>query len=766
MKQVIAVSLHGLRRRLGGLCGCLLIICLGLGGNSAQSAEERFGPITVGHQPMVNGQTHHGYFEHRFQVSNAHESDSFEVTVSLPNASHGSGNVIHKLSRTVTIGPLTSIRLVLLQPPLMILGNNRAQISINGRAQGELNLSRGYTHMTRHSSGGLPQRTMLVSRSLNSSALDSALRKTGSTLVPAGADYSPGRATGKPDVKGSSRSVYDRLAWLPARSAGAEWLELQFATPMKAEKIRIIYNGVSEVFKDIRLHDDKGGQVASVTVTNTTARASGKFHPFEITFPLTPNPVRMVRINMDTYRKGVTGIDAVELIGGGTNQWAKSANASSSYGSRSSSRRGSSPTGYFPEVMRSEFEVGDWSDHWLAYSAFDAVMLNAADFKEMPPQVVDALWRYVETGGALFSLGEPPVPASWQNTRSAITTGIGRYQVGFGSCFHFDARQTTDLDSAQLSEIQSVTKTVAGLWPAFGNERTAQAEFSVIANLTVPVRGVAFIMLLFIVIVGPINIFVLARINKRIWLLWTVPAISLVTCGIVFTYSLVSEGIIPSLRAESITLLDHESRRATSLGRLAYYSPLTLAGGLEFGFDTELFPIVERNNYRSSGTPRVIDWTKGQNLRRGWIAARVPSYFAVRKSEVRRERIDVERQADGRLAVVNGLGAAVTSINLVDRDGQLWESGRIQAGGKAVMALSDKKARVSPKLGGFRSLYESRAWFVKDETTKEPFQNGRAGTYMAILDSAPFMEHGMDRKAKIRTSSIVFGLLNKEELAR
>ena len=67
----------------------------------------------------------------------------------------------------------------------------------------------------------------------------------------------------------------------------------------------------------------------------------------------------------------------------------------------------------------------------------------------------------------------------------------------------------------------------------------------VIENLKVPTRGIILIMLAFIVVIGPVNMIYLSRRNRRTWMLWTIPAISLVTTLLVFVYSLVREGITP-----------------------------------------------------------------------------------------------------------------------------------------------------------------------------------------------------------------------------
>ena len=79
------------------------------------------------------------------------------------------------------------------------------------------------------------------------------------------------------------------------------------------------------------------------------------------------------------------------------------------------------------------------------------------------------------------------------------------------------------------------------------------------AETTVPVRGLFVLVLLFAVGIGPANLWLLSRYKRRIWLWWNVPAISLLTCLVVFAYSLVSEGITGRGKTASMTLLDERS---------------------------------------------------------------------------------------------------------------------------------------------------------------------------------------------------------------
>ena len=84
-----------------------------------------------------------------------------------------------------------------------------------------------------------------------------------------------------------------------------------------------------------------------------------------------------------------------------------------------------------------------------------------------------------------------------------------------------------------------------------------------------------------------------------------------------------------------------------------------------------------------TNSPRTVDWTHDQHLASGWVTARVPSHFMVRKSETRRERITVRRGTNTDLRIVNGLGADIHQFWLADKDGTIYSASAIPAGEEA-----------------------------------------------------------------------------------
>jgi hypothetical protein len=725
-----------------------------LASTSASRAAERFDDITVGPQSLASGETYHGYRELRIQLENRSVNATHRVTLIYPDRSYGGGNSISRMSRTVSLGPSSTAIVPMWQPPLAAAGNGNLRVLVDGSEVGRVGLPdppRHLTHVGAGYGGSMIPATLLVSRSLNYDEVGRALKSERAAFGAAK------NATGPRDA--TRRGLLTSNIWTPDPVAsGPHWIELGYDHPLRADHVRIIETLGLTPGGDIVLTGISGTNLARIPI-NLPVRGAGAIpaDTWEFSFPLTPEPVKTVRLEFGSPYGGSIGIDAVELEGAGSGSvWASSARASSEPRTPSPFATGM-PVTDTRELLRSELPASEWSEYWLSYTPYDAIVLNSADTDGMPPAVLSALWRYAECGGNLILLGGGEVPEPWRSHSRSTVEGGASYDIGFGQCFVFETSSIATLKASAIKLLLNAASESARRWQSMPDEGTANSEFPVVENFKIPVRGTVLVMLAFVVLIGPVNLIVLSRLNRRTWLLWTIPAISFFTCVVVFGYSLLREGVTPDARTEGLTLLDQGNRRATSQARTAFYCPLTPSQGLFFGFDTEATPLVNMTEYRS-GNSRELDWTESQHLERGWVTARVPAQFHLRKSEVRRERLELETSGQ-QLSVVNGLGASIRSLWLADSRGRIFTATNVGLGQKAVLLLSGNTVHIDSG----RNVRAFGSDFVGREIQ---MTNALAlllpNTYIAELDTNPFIENGLGPKAssaRTKSRSIVYGLL-------
>lgn len=416
---------------------------------------------------------------------------------------------------------------------------------------------------------------------------------------------------------------------------------------------------------------------------------------------------------------------------------------------------------YASQWVRAETGASEYSVNWLAHSRYDAMIFTEADLRSMPSEAQRAVWSYVECGGSLLVFGEPPLAATWRERNADVQVGadgFARYDVGFGKVWSCDMGAAATWEEGELKLLHDE------LWrrdrqPPL-SVQDANAKFPVVDNLQIPARGMLMMMIVFALVIGPVNLVVLTRMNKRMWTLVTVPVISLLFSVGVFAYATVSEGLSASGRMISVTVLDEGARQATTLGWLAYYSPLTPSGGLHFATTTELTPQIETSQW-GEGSARLVDWTEDQHLLAGWIAARVPSHFTVRKSASHRERLSVHRDEDGQVTVVNGLGGPISSLYLADDAGQVYRAGHIAAGKKSVLERVDGSLATGVSLP-LREIYnDGGRWLKAIERLSGPSAVAllRRGTYIAVMEESPFLERGLGKTNLWKAQAVVYGIL-------
>lgn len=715
------------------------------------------GDISADASAIYTGNTYHGYAEMRVNLQNRSHDKAHVVTLVYPNNSFGRyGNSISRLSRTVKLGPESQETVSLLLPPLPSQGDSSIHVRVDDGHEGEIHAPNGNDHCNYYSREQ-QQATVFISRSVDDDAIEHLFHANHGS-------FTPDMAVGPPDATASGMQP---TAWMPdtRRYSRTNWIELDYATPQPANKV-VIYNTQAPGLSGfITLTGTSGTNVETISMSTAKSVSGSAGWVIEYDFPTTTFPVKTVRLNFVRTAPYNIAIDAVQISGPSGSQWASDARASSDNSAQVTYSGGSGPSGDPVESLRAESPVTEWSETWLAYSPFDTIVLSVADMSSMSPGVFDAIGSYLNAGGDVVLFGTKNLPSAWHPWAQNGISGGTDYRVGFGHCFLFDTGDPATLDQGAIQKLRAMVRESASYWQTLPQDNgAAESALPVHGNSKVPVRGIVLIMLAFVIAIGPVNLIMLNRYKRRIWMLWTIPAISIVTTLLVFVYSLVREGITPDKRIYGLTVLDQASHHAATFGGESFYCPLTPSGGLNFDYGTEATPLVGID-YDSSGVSREVDWSQSQHFERGWVSARVPAYFHVRKSETRRERVEVSNE-NGTLKIVNGLGAPIKSLWLADADMNFYEANDVPAGQKASLTLS--KQLYSLEKSGPDGLKRDLGYGVAgvDNLANSAQQYLRPNTYVAVLDGNPFIESALNSSSSpkhAKSVAVVFGILDSPE---
>jgi hypothetical protein len=428
-----------------------------------------------------------------------------------------------------------------------------------------------------------------------------------------------------------------------------------------------------------------------------------------------------------------------------------------------------------------EAPPAEWSENWIGYSSFDGVLLSADELRAMPEGARSALMRYVESGGLLLVVGQWTAPPEWQTRRALLNAdgssesgarearlpagqGVRSWHIGFGLAYATNAVDPKLMTREQWARIKADLEQSRPGEKNYYQLNALNNDFPVADRLGIPVRGLFALMLGFVILIGPINLFWLARRGRKLWLLWTVPAISLLTCLAVAAFALFGEGFSATVRTEAFTILDETSHRATTVGWTAFYTPVAPAEGLHFSYDTELMP--QWPGYwrygGNDGAFRAIDLSNDQHLASGWVAARVPSFFKLRKNEMRRERLTIRQLTKDSISVVNGLGVDLQKLWVAGSDGRIYAAQDVKAGARADLSFFNLQA--GGDRGALRAFFGDTDWLARMKLVEQDVtQYLMPGCYLAVTETSPFVEEALSNVQTRKGRSIIYGISAEAE---
>lgn len=183
---------------------------------------------------------------------------------------------------------------------------------------------------------------------------------------------------------------------------------------------------------------------------------------------------------------------------------------------------------------------------------------------------------------------------------------------------------------------------------------------------------IAFLALVAIVVM-PATVWYCARKNRRLFLLAALPGSALALTIVVALVALAAYGTTPTVRVQTVTILDPESRLAVSRGQFAIFAP---------GQVTRKMSIPSDASFRLRGRDYdhlIVKCGETFRLDGDWVKPLSAAFFDFERAERRSERLDVKRGADGKISVANLLGSPIVGGQL-QLDGQRYKIPPLEPG--------------------------------------------------------------------------------------
>lgn len=451
------------------------------------------------------------------------------------------------------------------------------------------------------------------------------------------------------------------------------------------------------------------------------------------------------------------------------------------------SRAGYSGLATARQIEQSSQPSRNWPNDWLSYSRYLAVVMMADEFEALPAAVREAILGSVHAGGSLLLVdGQSPLEGgfrqlaerhelNWETPSAPRRAGnlpasgqagawLAESDFGFGAILWSTREQLENSPVVQGSTLFDRWRRTIEPRIQIPTLAGAEGAMSVAGELTVPRRMTFVFLVLFAMLVCPVNLILLKRANRRTLLFVTAPVLGLVFSATVFVYGLLHDGISTTSRIEAVSVLDQRSRFCSTSAQIGFYAPLTPRGGLLFPNHTEITPMLGTRSQRLSAGQRVtVEHGEQQLLRSGWISPREPAHFWTRSHTQRRERVLVEPAGQGGWAATNGLGVPITSFVFFDAQGARYSAERIEPGERAALRAlpinpGDRSGQIETLLSGLPSQSASRLAGM-------PSQYTRPWSYTAVVEGSLFAPVGIESVSNRTAREVVIGLVDSGEVS-
>jgi len=286
-----------------------------------------------------------------------------------------------------------------------------------------------------------------------------------------------------------------------------------------------------------------------------------------------------------------------------------------------------------------------------------------------------------------------------------------------------------------------------------------------------PVNSFLVLISLFVVVIGPINYFVLLRQKRLFLILVSVPAGAIVvTCSLVI-YALLTDGLGVQQRTRSLTEIDQPSGHVAAWSRQSFYAGLAPSGGLLFPPDVVAYPVEHRPIGRApTDRNNHLVWEQDgkQRLAEGFLTTRSTKQFLVVESRRTTVGLTID-EATNPPRVTNHLGATVDQLIVRDSNGDLFIAARLEPGatiGLAVTTAEDAGAHWSELLSDHRPAYPKDFDPYRLENAADFFVSYQYGRYVDQgLSDPSFASSVLERRLRNVTAARFRGLEPRSYLA-
>jgi hypothetical protein len=409
---------------------------------------------------------------------------------------------------------------------------------------------------------------------------------------------------------------------------------------------------------------------------------------------------------------------------------------------------------------------GDAPARFEAYTSIDLVVVDTAGGASA--RALEPVLSWARLGGTLAFLGPDaervaralPDVAAWMEPRFQLTVDGEVYALAHGLLLiGEEAELFAGLDRETVRWALDEHPTyVPDLEDPPGFVRTLPIP----GLRDLPYRLFILFLVLFAVVIGPVNFLLVKATGRPAWLLLTIPCLSGLAALLILAYGIFYQGIELKEASETFTVLDQREHRADTVALRSFFAGLAPTDGLRPGQATACFPLTERN----TGETHLyrVDLTQGSLLTGEFLPVRREATQIVLSERAARTRLVFERDGEA-IRCENALEVPLERLCLRGADG--WYYGWNTAGDEGAREPAAAPG-ASVRLERLEDRPELKSWMPAPSGGRDlgwGYGLPRA-TYVAILSANPFADGCGLVPDQAAGDHVVIGVLEREQEAR
>ena len=374
------------------------------------------------------------------------------------------------------------------------------------------------------------------------------------------------------------------------------------------------------------------------------------------------------------------------------------------------------------DLMGTPVDLGLLGGDWRALVGLDALWINDADFATLDASRRVAIHNWVAQGGRLFVCAQGADPS--------LRAGLGLSEAGDAADLGLGRVELLPWDGKPLP-LDKLADKIDLIHSQRADAADSAADWPMVGDVgRIPLNApflIAFIVL-FAVVVGPLNLFWFASAVRRHRLFWTTPLLSVAASLLLAGFIILEDGfgghgervmlclLLPGEKNAVVTQ-EQVARTGVLFSRQFQTSEEVVVTARSTGFGSD------RRSREQNGRTYTGDWFASRSVQAHRMEAVVPS-----RAEIQLLNADAAR--DGAPPVVtSSVPAAIKAIYYRDPNGKQWRGENLRTGERVSLLADTTDAASGLSVGGSAGLN------AEIRTLGE-----RSGGFVAVAPDGPFFD--------------------------